>query len=59
MDIISDDSGQGAAEYILLFGGIIVIAVAALAIYKGYFNPGVNPYRASSDLNIVRGSVSS
>lgn len=58
MDIISDNSGQGAAEYILLFGGIIVIAIAALAIYKGYFNPGVNPYTASADLNKVRGSVS-
>ena len=58
MDIISDNSGQGAAEYILLFGGIIVIAIAALAIYKGYFNPGVNPFRASTDLNKVRGSVS-
>ena len=58
MDIISDDSGQGAAEYILLFGGVIVIAIAALAIYKSYFNPGVNPYKASEDLNKVRGSVS-
>jgi len=57
MNIIEDNSGQGAAEYILLFGGVIVIAVAALAIYKGYFNPGVNPYRASIDVNKVRGSV--
>lgn len=58
MDIISDISGQGAAEYILLFGGVIVIAIAALAIYRGYFNPGVNPYKASEDLNKVRASVS-
>jgi uncharacterized protein (UPF0333 family) len=57
MDIISDNSGQGSAEYILLFGAIIVIAIAALAIYRGYFNPGVNPFRASTDLNIVRTSV--
>ena len=26
--IISDERGQGAAEYILLFGGVIVIAIA-------------------------------
>jgi len=58
MDIISDTSGQGAAEYILLFGGIIVVAVAALLIYFNYFNPGINPYRASNDINHVRSSVS-
>lgn len=58
MDIISDSGGQGAAEYILLFGGIVIVAVAALVIYNSYFNPGINPYRASSDLNKVRSSVS-
>ena len=30
MNIINDEMGQGAAEYILLFGGVIVVAVAAL-----------------------------
>ncbi len=30
-------NGQGAAEYILLFGGVIVIAIAALVIYNSYF----------------------
>ncbi len=34
MDFLKDEGGQGAAEYILLFGGVIVIAVAALVIYK-------------------------
>ena len=28
--ISMDNSGQGAAEYILLFGGVIVIALAGL-----------------------------
>ena len=28
--------GQGAAEYILLFGGVIVIALIALQIYSSY-----------------------
>ncbi len=35
--ILKDQSGQGAAEYILLFGGVIAIAMAALLIYKSYF----------------------
>ena len=56
MEILKDEGGQGAAEYILLFGGVIVIAVAALLIYRAYFldNSGLN---ASQDVNTVRGSV--
>ncbi len=37
MEFLKDEGGQGAAEYILLFGGVIVIAVAALLIYNAYF----------------------
>ena len=53
---MKDEGGQGAAEYILLFGGVIVIAIAALLIYRAYFssNAGLN---ASSDVNSVRSSV--
>lgn len=58
MNIINDCSGQGAAEYILLFGGVIAISVAVLIIYKDYFNPGTQSFRASQDLNKIRGSVS-
>jgi hypothetical protein len=57
MDFVKDEGGQGAAEYILLFGGVIVIAIAALLIYRAYFsgNSGLN---ASSDIQQVRTSVS-
>ena len=56
MDIMKDEGGQGAAEYILLFGGVIVIAVAALLIYRAYFtgNAGAT---ASNDISKVRTSV--
>ena len=57
MDIIKGEGGQGAAEYILLFGGVIVIAIAALWIYRAYFS-GSSGLNASSDINTVRGSVS-
>lgn len=33
---LRDDKGQGAAEMVLLFGGIIVIALVALAFYSDY-----------------------
>jgi len=56
MSFLKDEGGQGAAEYILLFGGVIVIAVAALLIYKAYFT-GNSGLQASQDITNVRGSV--
>ena len=55
MDIVKDEGGQGAAEYILLFGGVIVIAIAALLIYRAYFT-GVS-INATTDISTVRTSV--
>lgn len=37
MRLLKDEKGQGAAEYILLFGGVIVIAIVALILYRNYF----------------------
>ncbi|MGP8022622.1 MAG: class III signal peptide-containing protein [Methanobacterium sp.] len=56
MEFINDVKGQGAAEYILLFGGVIVIAIAALLIYRAYFNGNGN-LDASSDISHIRTSV--
>ena len=56
MKILQDECGQGAAEYILLFGGVIVIAVAALLIYNSYFK-GSQSLKASQDISTVRKSV--
>ena len=55
--IKNDKTGQGAAEYILLFGGVIAIAIAALLIYRSYFNNASNNLNASSDISDVRKSV--
>lgn len=54
---IEDEMGQGAAEYILLFGGVIVIAIAALILYRNYIE-GTAPLNASEDVNRVRSSSS-
>ena len=59
MSFLKDEGGQGAAEYILLFGGVIVIAVIALLIYKQYMNKANAGLNAGSDINSVRGSVES
>lgn len=38
MQILKDENGQGAAELILLFGGIIVIAIIAAIYYRNYLS---------------------
>ncbi len=36
MDIINEEAAQRSAELMLLFGGIIVIAIVAAIFYKNY-----------------------
>ena len=55
MNFLKDEAGQGAAEYILLFGGVIVIAIAALIIYQSYFNN--QSFNTNSDISSVRSSA--
>ena len=57
VDFINDEQGQGAAEYILLFGGVIFIAIASIMIYKSYVNPINNPFNPANDISSVRSSV--
>lgn len=59
MSFLKDEGGQGAAEYILLFGGVIVIAIIALLIYRQYMNKANNQLSSGSDINEVRSSVRS
>ena len=54
---IREKSGQGAAEYILLFGGVIVIALLALTIYRSYMNTGDVSLKAKDDIIDVRNTI--
>jgi len=56
MEFLKDEGGQGAAEYILLFGGVIVIAIAALYIYYTYMQ-GSTELKATQDISTVRTSA--
>ncbi|MCL2116489.1 MAG: class III signal peptide-containing protein [Methanobrevibacter sp.] len=58
-DLNKEIHGQGAAEYILLFGGVIVIAIAALLIYRQYFENTNTELNASQDINDVRNAMNS
>lgn len=53
-----DNRGQGAAEYILLFGGVIVIALAGLLIYRSYFSNNASGLNATQDISSIRNNVS-
>ena len=55
----NETNGQGAAEYILLFGGVIVIAIAALLIYREYFKTTDSGLNASKDVQTVREKMNS
>ncbi len=55
--LISDNSGQGAAEYILLFGGVLVIALLALTIYRSYMETSDVSLKAKDDIIDVRNTI--
>ena len=50
---MQDQKGQGAAEYILLFGGVIIIALVAMNIYSNYFSEE-QTYSAKDDAEQIR-----
>lgn len=55
--LINENSGQGAAEYILLFGGVIVIALLALTIYRTYMETSDTSLKAKDDIMDVRNTI--
>lgn len=56
LNIITDQKAQGAAEYILLFGGVIIIALVALQIYSSYFD-NASTFDAKSDAESIRNNL--
>lgn len=56
MQILKDDKGQGSAELIMIFGGIIVIAIAAGIYYKNYLN-GLGSEINNTDVKNVTNSL--
>ena len=55
--LINENSGQGAAEYILLFGGVLVIALIALTIYRSYMETSDTSLKAKDDIMDVRNTI--
>ena len=55
--LINENSGQGAAEYILLFGGVLVIALLALTIYRSYIETSDVSLKAKDDIIDIRNTI--
>ncbi|MDO9043890.1 MAG: class III signal peptide-containing protein [Methanobacteriaceae archaeon] len=54
MKIIMDEKAQGSAELILLFGGIIVIAIVAVVYYKNYVKGLGNEINSNDVKNLTK-----
>jgi len=52
MKFLSDESGQGAAEYLLLFAGVIIVAIGTLVVYSSYFT--TQPFNTAADVQSAR-----
>ncbi|HTX61612.1 MAG TPA: class III signal peptide-containing protein [Methanobacterium sp.] len=57
MKFVNDETAQVSAELILLFGGIIVIAIVMLIAYKNYLN-GLGNAINGSQLNNTTNTIS-
>ncbi|QHN07543.1 class III signal peptide-containing protein [Methanothermobacter sp. THM-2] len=53
--LVVDEEGQGAAEYILLLGGVIVISIVAILIYRSYFQRSA--LNSAQDIQDVRKNI--
>lgn len=56
MQVLKEEEGQGSAELILIFGGIIVIAIIAALYYKNYL-AGLGNEINNTDVNNVNGNL--
>ena len=55
MQILTDEKAQGSAELLLIFGGIIVVAIACAVIYRNYLI-GIADTETATDLqNVIQG----
>jgi len=57
MEILKDEGGQATAEYVLLFGGIIVIMIVGIYIINSYFSKPATNFNIGTDINKIRQGV--
>lgn len=57
MGIIEDEAAQTAAEYLLIFGGVIVIVLIAIIVYRNYTNSLGKDLANGSEIQSVENSL--
>lgn len=57
MGIVKDEAAQTSAEYVLILGGIIVIALVAIIVYKNYVSGVGSNITNGSEMNSVNGNI--
>lgn len=57
MGIVKDEAAQSSAEYVLILGGIIVIALVAIIVYKNYVSGVGSNITNGSEMNSVNGNL--
>ncbi len=55
--LINDENGQGSAELILIVGGIIVIVLVVVSMYKSYLSD-LGTEIGSNEMNSLNSSFS-
>ncbi len=56
MGILEEETGQGAAEYLMIFGGVIVIVIAAAIYYNKYLS-GMGQEINKTDVDNINNSL--
>ncbi len=56
MGILKEERAQGAAEFLLIFGGIIIVVIIASVGYKNYLNSSGNEIN-KTDVNNINKSL--
>jgi hypothetical protein len=57
MQILKEENAQGSAELLMVFGGIIVIAIIAALVYKNYLTGLGNATNNSTDTQNINNSL--
>jgi hypothetical protein len=57
MGIVKDEAAQSSAEYVLILGGIIVIVLVAIIVYKNYVSGVGSNITNGSEMNSVNGNL--
>ncbi|WP_321422469.1 class III signal peptide-containing protein [uncultured Methanobacterium sp.] len=57
MGIVKDEAAQSSAEYVLILGGIIVIVLVAIIVYKNYVSGVGSSLNGGSEMNSVNGNL--